>query len=179
VSQVNENMETAHLRNAVLCEKFYFRKQVFPPRHPNRSSKGTTGPNSDQSIPNTPKLAELGPVDDEYCLMTIDEIMNGQPILDGFPGLISLIESYLNSINVDVETRCELARYLDLIRKRSKGTWETAATWIRNFVRNHPEYEKNSQVNSRVNYDLIKAAETLGNGNGKGTELWKGLFQQR
>ncbi|KAK6526245.1 hypothetical protein TWF694_004853 [Orbilia ellipsospora] len=179
ISKVNENMETAHLRNSVLSERFYFRKQVFPPRHSNRSSKGTVSPNSGQSIPNTPKVLELGPVDEEYCLMTIDEIMNGQPIPDGFPGLISLIESYLNSVNVDVETRCELARYLDLIRKRSKGTWETAATWIRNFVRNHPKYEKNSQVNSQVNYDLIKAAETLGNGNGKGTELWKGLFEQR
>ncbi|KAK4039180.1 hypothetical protein C8A01DRAFT_36866 [Parachaetomium inaequale] len=37
---------------------------------------------------------------------------------DFFPGLIPLVESYLDSVNVDVATRCHLATYLDLIRKR-------------------------------------------------------------
>ncbi|KAF3150382.1 Zn finger-containing GTPase- Activating Protein for ARF [Orbilia oligospora] len=178
ISKVTENMETAHRRNAVLSEKFYFRKQVFPPRYANRSGKGSNA-SPGGSTSNTPKPVELGPVEDEYCLMTVNEIMNGQASHDGFPGLITLIESYLNSVNVDVETRCELARYLDLIRKRSNGTWETAATWIRNFVHSHPDYEKDSRVNATVNYDLVKAAETLGNGEGRGTNLWKGLFEKR
>ncbi|EPS45257.1 hypothetical protein H072_762 [Dactylellina haptotyla CBS 200.50] len=179
ISKVTENMETAHRRNAVLCEKFYFRKHVFPHRYSSRNGKGVLNPTHDQSASNTPKFPEPGPVEDEYCLMTISEIMNGQSSPNGFPGLISLIESYLNSVNVDVETRCELARYLDLIKKRSNGTWETAATWIRNFVRKHPKYEKDSKVNSEINYDLIKAAENLGNSDGKGTDLRKGLFEQR
>ncbi|KAF3932145.1 hypothetical protein ABW20_dc0107892 [Dactylellina cionopaga] len=160
-------METAHKRNAVLSEKFFFRKQVFPYRHANRNGKGASSPNSEEPMSHPQKLAELNPVEDEYSLMTIDEIMNGQTSPDGFP------------VNVDVETRCELARYLDLIRKRSNGTWETAATWMRNFVRSHPKYEKDSRVNADINYDLIKAAETLGNGEGKGTNLRKGLFEPR
>ncbi|KAF3912588.1 hypothetical protein ABW21_db0208503 [Orbilia brochopaga] len=176
ISKVTENMETAHRRDAVLSDKFYFRKQVFPHRYANCLGKETAGTYSGQSSPGSP---EMGPVEDEYCLMTINEIMNGQSGPDGFPGLISLIESYLNSVNVDVETRCELARYLDLIRKRSNGTWETAATWIRNFIRSHPKYERDSRVNSEINYDLIKAAEKLGNDEGEGTELWKGLFERR
>ncbi|EWC46620.1 glutamate--cysteine ligase [Drechslerella stenobrocha 248] len=179
ISKVTENMETAHRRDAVLSEKFYFRKQVFPHRHTKRSGKEAASTSSGRSSPNTPKAGDLPPVEDEYGLMTINEIMNGQSCADGFPGLISLIESYLNTVNVDVETRCELARYLDLIRKRSNGTWETAATWMRKFIRSHPSYEGDSKVNVEVNYDLVKAAEKLGNDEAKGTELRKGLFEQR
>jgi glutamate--cysteine ligase catalytic subunit len=34
-------------------------------------------------------------------------------------------------MNVDVETRCELASYLELIKKRADGSLWTAAKWIR------------------------------------------------
>ena len=105
--------------------------------------------------------------------MTIDEIINGQSS-DGFPGLIPLVESYLNSVNVDVETRCDLARYLDLIRRRASGQLWTGAKWIRHFVRNHAEYRGDSVVNESVNFDLIKAVQdiTMNEGrNGVGEEM--------
>jgi len=179
-------MEIAQRRNAVLSDKFYFRKQVFAPRHRNNNHHHHhhNTPDSLHASPtpsrtHTPRPIEPGPVEDEYTLMTVDEIINGQSSSDGFPGLIPLIESYLNSINVDVQTRCELAQYLELVRKRANGTWETAATWMRKFVRGHPAYEMDSRINPAVNYDLVKAAEVLGNGGGKGTELWKGLFEAR
>ena len=92
--------------------------------------------------------------------MTVDEIINGQGD-GGFPGLIPLVESYLDSINVDVETRCELAQYLALIRGRANGKLWTAARWIRHFVREHPEYKKDSSVPDSVVYDLVKAAERI------------------
>lgn len=174
-------METAHKRGAVLSEKFWFRKQVFPPRF-RATRKGTSvspSPSRPSTRPSTPAPIEMGPVEDEYCLMSIDEIINGHSSTDGFPGLLPLIETYLNSVNVDVETRCELAQYLELIRKRAKGTRETAATWIRNFVRSHPAYEKDSKINVAINYDLMKAAEKLAKGEGKAEGLWKGLFEAR
>jgi glutamate--cysteine ligase catalytic subunit len=99
--------------------------------------------------------------------MTINEVINGQHVSGGFPGLIPLVESYLNSMNVDVETRCELARYLDLIRKRADGTYWTAAKWIRHFVQKHPEYKKDSVVNNEIQYDLVKAAETITKNEGR------------
>jgi len=71
------------------------------------------------------------------------------------------VESYLDSMNVDVETRCELARYLDLIRRRADGSLWTAARWIRHFVQTHPEYERNSVVGEGVQFDLVGAVERI------------------
>lgn len=165
-----ENMQTAHARDAVVIEKFHFRKDPFPPRplKVNGTSTGTTTPA--YSRPPTP----TGPVDDEHALMTVNDIINGQDVDEGFPGLIPLVESYLGSINIDVETRCELARYLDLIRKRASGQLWTGAKWMRHFVRCHREYQCDSVVSGRVAYDLIKEVEhiTQNEGrNGHGAEM--------
>ena len=111
----------------------------------------------------------MGPVEDEYTLMTIDEIINGSSSeASGFPGLIPLVESYLDSVNIDVTTRCELARYLDLIRKRANGTLWTGAKWIREFVRTHPAYKGDSAVSEKVVYDLFQAVEEVGKHEGRG-----------
>ncbi|KAK3178490.1 Zn finger-containing GTPase- Activating Protein for ARF [Lepraria neglecta] len=157
------NMETAHARNAVLDQKFHFRNDPLPPRPMKvNGASGTSTPAHQPSRPPTP----TGPVEDEHSLMTIDEIINGQSGT-GFPGLIPLVESYLNSVNVDVETRCELARYLDLISKRASGQLWTAAKWIRHFVREHEDYRGDSVVSERVNYDLLKVVEEITENEGK------------
>lgn len=172
IQRVTENMETAHLRDAVNEQKFYFRKNPFSQRPVRPSASGTTTP---LSRPSTPP----GPVEDEYCLMSVAEIMNGQQDTeDGFPGLIPIVESYLNSVNVDVETRCELARYLDLIRRRANGKLWTAAKWIRHFVRNHEEYKKDSVVNDHITYDLVKAAMDITENEGR-NGVGKEMFNRR
>ncbi|KAF2102612.1 GCS-domain-containing protein [Rhizodiscina lignyota] len=164
IPRVTENMETAHARDAVLNSKFYFRKNPFPerPERPtsNSSASGTSTP-SPISRPDTP----LGPVEDEYELMTVNEIINGSA--SGFPGLIPLVESYLNSMNVDVETRCELATYLDLIRKRADGTLWSGAKWMRHFVRNHQEYKQDSVVTEGIEFDIVRAAERIAREEGR------------
>lgn len=168
ITRTDENMETAHRRDAVLKQKFWFRKNPFPTRAPrpyssngNHANGGTSTPGTSTpsmvSRPQTPN----GPVDDEYCLMSIDEIINGTK-LDSkadnqFPGLIPLVESYLDSMNVDVATRCELASYLELIQKRADGSLWTASKWIREFVKEHAAYKGDSVVNDEINHDLIKA----------------------
>ena len=40
---------------------------------------------------------------------------------DEFPGLIPLVRMYVNSIDVDVDTRCTIMQYLKLISKRASG----------------------------------------------------------
>jgi len=55
----------------------------------------------------------------EVVEMTLDEVINGRG--ESFPGLMGLVNAYLNSLNVDVGTKCELRRYLDLIKHRAKG----------------------------------------------------------
>nr|XP_018262051.1 glutamate-cysteine ligase catalytic subunit [Kwoniella dejecticola CBS 10117]OBR84209.1 glutamate-cysteine ligase catalytic subunit [Kwoniella dejecticola CBS 10117] len=96
---------------------------------------------------------------DEAPEMTIDEIING----DGksFPGLMGLVNAYLNSLNVDVCTKCDLRRYLDLIKYRAKGQLLTPATWIRSFITSHPAYKHDSNVTDEINYDLVKAIDEM------------------
>jgi glutamate--cysteine ligase catalytic subunit len=157
ISKVSENMETAHIRDAVSTQNFWFRKNPFSSHKPS-SGAGASTPAEAPSRPSTP----IGPVEDEYEQMTINEVINGQHSNEGgFPGLIPLVESYLNSMNVDVETRCDIATYLDLIRKRANGTYWTAARWMRHFVANHPGYKKDSVVSDEITYDLVKAAEQI------------------
>ena len=108
-----------------------------------------------------PPSPPSGAVEDEYELMTVDEIINGQIKVGGFPGLIPLVQHYLNSMNIDVETRCALARYLNLIKKRANGSLWTTAKWLRHFVQQHPEYKQDSVVGEGITFDLVKAAERL------------------
>lgn len=70
-------------------------------------------------------------------------------------------------MNVDVQTRCELANYIDLIRKRADGTLWTAAKWIREFVAGHEEYKFDSVVGEGINHDLIGAVIEIDNGGKK------------
>ncbi|EAT81827.2 hypothetical protein SNOG_10433 [Parastagonospora nodorum SN15] len=171
ITRVSENMETAHIRDAVSTQKFWFRKNPFS-SHKSSSGTGTSTPAEAPSRPPTP----VGPVEDEYEQMTINEVINGQQSAEGgFPGLIPLVESYLNSMNVDVETRCDIATYLDLIRKRANGTYWTAAKWIRHFVAEHPEYKKDSVVGEGITYDLVQAAEQITREEGRDGLGWEML----
>jgi glutamate--cysteine ligase catalytic subunit len=170
IGKTDENMETAHARDAVLEKKFYFRKNPFPTRPPrNPLASGTTTPMI--SRPPTP----TGPIEEEYALMTIDEVINGSKSEDhGFPGLIPIVESYLDSVNVDVQTRCELDTYLKLIRMRASGELWTAAKWIREFVAKHPAYKHDSVVDDEINKDLIGAVIDISERE-QSSSGWKGL----
>ncbi|KAI9776894.1 MAG: Zn finger-containing GTPase- Activating Protein for ARF [Candelina submexicana] len=179
ITKTTENMKTAHERDAVINRKFYFRKDPFPSRSMRSTSNGTSGVSTPANISRPP--TPTGPVEDEYELMTVDEIINGQTSQTdaGFPGLVPLVESYLNSVNVDVETRCELARYLGLIQKRASGQLWTGAKWIRHFVRSHEDYGMDSVVGERVCFDLVKAVEEITRAEGKGSELGVEMLGRR
>jgi len=79
-----------------------------------------------------------GPVEDEYELMTINEIINGKVRNQGvfvdalihiyislqnnaFPGLLSLVYAYLDTLDIEVGAKKKIERYLDLVRCRSNG----------------------------------------------------------
>ncbi|CAG7734850.1 unnamed protein product [Allacma fusca] len=94
----------------------------------------------------------------EYSLMTVSEIINGK---DDFPGLISLIQTYLNSMDVDADSQCTLQKYLCLISKRARGELDTAAKWLRDFATSHPGYKKDSVITEEINYDLMCRISSL------------------
>jgi glutamate--cysteine ligase catalytic subunit len=138
ISKVDVNMKRAHKRNAAREEKFFFRKNIFNKRSAfnkacNGSGHGTpsratsrsrhSSNNGAQPVPSPTESSTCasphGPIEDEYGEFTLQELING----DGkeFPGLLGLVNAYLASLNVDLATKCELDRYLDLIKKRADG----------------------------------------------------------
>ncbi|KAL7820374.1 glutamate-cysteine ligase domain-containing protein [Trichoderma aethiopicum] len=162
IKKVDENMERAHGIDAVLKDKFYFRKNPFPPRPSRANTVFNDDSRPGSAMPSRPgSPGSLPPVEEEYTEMTINEIINGSPDGD-FPGLIPIVESYLDSVNVDVQTRCELATYLSLISKRASGELDTAARWIRNFVDAHPNYKHDSVVDDVITHDLIGHVVAIG-----------------
>ncbi|KAH8107999.1 glutamate-cysteine ligase catalytic subunit [Cristinia sonorae] len=183
ISKVDENMARAQRRDAVNTEKFFFRKDIFPPGVPSPlSTPNSSGFNSPvdptgNSIPR-PKSKKLGncfepapkpevehafgPVEEEYGEYTLDEIFNGKG--GAFPGLIQLIYAYLETIDVDEDERRKIDGYMDLVKRRASGALQTPATWTRNFVRSHPAYKFDSVISQEINYDLMVAVDEIERG---------------
>ncbi|KAJ3283014.1 hypothetical protein HDU76_008543 [Blyttiomyces sp. JEL0837] len=146
LSKVDANMQAGQKRDAVLTEKFYFRKSVFG----NPGFRPSSIPNGQVAGENT----------DEFTMMTIDEIINGK---EGVcHGIISLIKSYLDSTPISIETSTTLHSYLDIISKKASGALPTSARWVRNFVTSHPDYQNDSKVSDRINWDLLKKVDEIG-----------------
>jgi len=142
MSKVEENMKRALKRDAVLEQKFYFRKNL-----------------------------EKGESEDDECMeMTMNEIINGKG--DDFPGLIPVIHFYLNHLDIDVDTQCTISQYLKLIEGRASGELMTTAHWMRNYIRTHPLYKFDSVVSQEICYDLMKKCDRITNGEEKCPELF-------
>jgi glutamate--cysteine ligase catalytic subunit len=74
---------------------------------------------------------------------------------------MSLVYSFLDTLEVDAGELSEIKRYLDLVKRRSTGSLSTAATFIRNFVRAHPAYKRDSVVSQEINYDLMVTVDKM------------------
>ena len=135
---------------------------------------GLNGRVSPQSI----SSSSDGGLEEEHAEFTMDELMNGKG--DEFPGLVGLVHNYLDSLNIDVETRCEMGLYLELVSQRASGKLMTTASWIRQYVRNHPEYKGDSVVSQKINYDMIKQLDLIERGEADAPGfLPKGYAQRR
>jgi len=134
LSKVDDNMNRAQTPNSVSEEKFWFRGHVLPSRKPLDSSQE----------------------------MTMNEIINGRG--SEFPWLVPLCYVYLEHIQCDPTSFARIDQYLSFIEKRANGTLQTPATWMRNFVRSHPEYQQDSVVSQGIAYDLMEACDEIGRG---------------
>jgi len=132
LSKIDENMEIAHKRGAVLNQKFWFRNNISP----------------DSS--------------DDYSLMTIDTIINGSTQFVGLIPLVNkYLEQHGSSLQREDERGCDqyhdkLQKYLQLISSRANGKLHTTASWMRSFIASHPSYKEDSVVPCNVTYDLCK-----------------------
>lgn len=162
ISKVDENMQTSQKRGAVLTEKFWFKKNITGTPVAQTNNVGAEQSNSEMNNhDNEHDMTDNNGMDDEYELMTIDQIINGK---GHFPGLVPLINSYLGSMDVDADTHCTIQQYLRLIQKRASGELMTTASWIRKEVTGHAEYKQDSVVSERICYDLLKTAKDIQDG---------------
>uniref|UniRef100_A0A2I2ZHC7 Glutamate--cysteine ligase n=1 Tax=Gorilla gorilla gorilla TaxID=9595 RepID=A0A2I2ZHC7_GORGO len=148
LSKVDENMKVAQKRDAVLQGMFYFRKDIC--------KGGNAVVDGCGKAQNSTELAA-----EEYTLMSIDTIINGKEGV--FPGLIPILNSYLENMEVDVDTRCSILNYLKLIKKRASGELMTVARWMREFIANHPDYKQDSVITDEMNYSLILKCNQIAN----------------
>ena len=188
ISRVDANMQRAHSRNAAAKSKFFFRRHLAPleegddgfgVQYVSMFARAANGDDSSMSpssssadlkadvdgISSHRKNAPCGPGSDEenaFEEMTMEEIMRGKG--DYFPGLIPLVFAYLDYINCDSLTRERLTSYLEFIEKRASGELVTPATWMRNYVRNHPAYKGDSVVSDEIAYDLMLTCRDIGEG---------------
>lgn len=197
MSRVDENMMAAHVRDAVKTQSFYFRKNVF------KSSDGSGFLCACGHIHNASLVggqAECEDIDrfcsksfdgegsdsdsDPFELMTLDEIFNGKPLCYkgqqtgfAFPGLIPLMRGYLNALEIDSLTRIKLRAYMDFVSERASGVLCTNAAFIREYIRCHPDYKRDSVVSEAITYDLMNTLQGITRGEVLATELL-GRFQE-
>ncbi|RXW21302.1 hypothetical protein EST38_g4569 [Candolleomyces aberdarensis] len=184
ISKVDENMSRAQQRDASRQGRFYFRKNVYPPGS-SAASSGSSSPCECGSRKRDKKLRncfEAAPppedaflavnghaVEEEFVEMTMDEIINGKG--PEFPGLLGLINAYLDTLDIEPQEMEKIQQYLGLVRRRADGSLITAATWIRNFVQSHPDYKQDSVVSKEINFDLLVAIDEIERGVRKAPDL--------
>jgi len=146
LSLVDENMKRAQKRDAVLNEKFYWRRDIFT----------ECKENSD------PDIVE----------MNVDQIINGIPGTD-YQGLLGLVRQYLRGLDdVEANTMCTLTNYWKLLSQRASGRVHTNAHWMRDFIRSHEDYQKDSVVPDTAVYDLMVAMDQIRRGERRETSLF-------
>jgi glutamate--cysteine ligase catalytic subunit len=73
------------------------------------------------------------------------------------PGIINLIDRYLDEQDISESTKQILKSHVHLIRQRVTGERKTGATWMREFIQKHPKYQHDSIITHEINYDLMQA----------------------
>eukprot|EP01127_Copromyxa_protea_P000678 TRINITY_DN10581_c0_g1_i1.p1 TRINITY_DN10581_c0_g1~~TRINITY_DN10581_c0_g1_i1.p1 ORF type:complete len:614 (-),score=139.19 TRINITY_DN10581_c0_g1_i1:23-1864(-) len=142
ISKVDENMLRAHARDAVLEQKFWFRKDISS--------------NSEN---------------DEVVELSIGEIMNGSSDFGGVIPLVKeFLDSKKDTMQEN--TWNKLQNYLNFISARASGKLSTNAHWIRKFITSHPDYKKDSLVTHGITYDLLQKISLIQKGQEKSSELY-------
>jgi len=197
MSKVHLNMETAHQRKAVTEGMFYFRRNVVPLssecgpddlQEEGESKKGVGaasggGGGGGGGGGEGEGEGGEGSTEDEVEQMSILEILMGKKVDSNskssssgdkqyFPGLMPLINAYLDIIDCDAETRFMVEDYIDFICKRASGDLVTTAEWMRNFVSAHPDYKFDSIVSEKIAFDLLEKCVGITQGTERPPELF-------
>jgi glutamate--cysteine ligase catalytic subunit len=155
ISQIDENMERAHTRNAVLNEKFFFRTNV------------TRG--KDYKKNNLAKTNYLSSNDDDEDFearveeLTLLEFLTGAPQFD-YQGVIPLIQEFMEFKGYEQEEVGKMNDYFTFLTKRASGEILTGASFIRSIVHNHPSYQKDSIVTEEIIIEILRSCTLIAEG---------------
>lgn len=166
ISKLDENMRRAHARDGVHTQKFFFRKYMATDGEEQEEGAKEGGREGAKAPGLSHCLCEEV---QEYEEMTISEIMTGKSTY--FPGLIPLCYAYLEYIECDSHTGKKVGQYLELVRRRATGEVMTAASYMRNFVQEHPEYKHDSVISQSIAVDLMQHCHDVGTGAAPAPEL--------
>lgn len=134
ISKVDDNMETAHCRNAATQERFWF-------RHSHTNTSGNT----------------------ELDQLTVGEIVNGSAE-KGVVGLLQRVRTVLDEEGCAGEERAQLEEYFSFIAQRASGQLKTTAAWMREQMLAHPDYRGDSLVSEAMCHDLMVHCAAVANG---------------
>lgn len=165
ISKIDENMERAHAKDAILTQKFWFKINILPTGKCYKynileksdylySNKQGSTECPTAEIPTECKYEEKN----HYILdeLYLWEIFLGKPECK-FKGIFPLIEEYLADRKYGQEVIDKIRVYLSFLLARAKGEVKTGARLIRDFVLNHPGYKHDSIVTPDIAYDLVKS----------------------
>ncbi|KAJ1731681.1 glutamate--cysteine ligase [Coemansia biformis] len=177
ISLMDQNSSRAQRVNAVRDQLFYFRRDVFGGRDGKSNGSGRISRRGNASTArhavhhaNGSSSNTNQPENAEYVELTIDEILNGSKTC-GVTGILNIIYAYLPTMRLEYEVEQALRRQLQLVRRRASGKLCTLATWMRNFVQNHPDYRHDSVVSPSINYDMLCTMNDIEEGRAAAPEL--------
>ena len=172
ISQIDLNMDRAHLINAASQQKFWFKTNILPTgrcyKHNILQQTDYLFSNKCHTVEESKKFqcACCSDYDEKnhYVMqeLYIHELLAGKP---NFKGLYPLINEYMEDRQYDAEVQEQIRYYLDFIMARAMGEVRTGAGFIREFVSKHPKYGGDSVIGREVAYDLV--AEILNVSNSK------------
>lgn len=126
----------------------------------NQQAGGSSGSTASAASPNNPNRFSTHSTKSD--VFTSNKFANARACY--FPGLIALCRTYLEFVGVDSVTADKLNMYMDFIALRAAGKVQTNAQFIRNFIRKHPSYKRDSRVPKEAAYDMVMKAKRIGEG---------------
>ena len=144
LSYVNKNMFRSYRRDAVLEEKFYFRKDIIP-----KNYKSNLLSSSDYLISNCDVERDM-----EILELTVEQILEGDEKIN-YKGIIPLMEEFMEFKGYAEDDVNKLREHLKIIRGRASRQYKTPARFTRDFVLAHNDYKHDSVVSEQIARDLL------------------------
>ena len=143
VTMVDQNMDRAHKRDAILNTKFWFKTNSI------KSSNFEFDVDVQQVLENNDYLRSNEEQNESeepiYEELYIHEILNGKAE-SKFPGIFPLIRHFMVCQDYDQDYVEQIEHMLEFITARAKGQVPTGANFIRQFILKHDLYNRDSIV---------------------------------